>query len=77
MLGGMTFFAMIFTLLFFAAALVATLLVGMLGGGYWGALAFALALALIWRGLNRPATPPRSMHRNTLNAFQRPLADDD
>ena len=67
---------MIFAILMIAAAVAATILVGMFAGGVWGALAFAALLVLAYRAMTHQSGPTRGIHRDQLNAFQRPLSDD-
>lgn len=67
---------MIFAILMIAAAVAATILVGMFAGGLWAALAFAALLVVIYRAATHQSGLTRPMKRDTVNAFQRPLADD-
>lgn len=67
---------MIFATLMIAAALAATVVLGVYAGGIWGAGAFALLLFVLYRAFTHQSGPDRPTDRETLNAFQQPLADD-
>lgn len=67
---------MIFAILMLAAAIAATVILGIYAGGIWGAGAFALLLVALYRLCTHQSGPDRSSDRNTLNAFQQPLAED-
>lgn len=71
----MQFFAMLFAVLMIAAAFAATILVGMYAGGFWGGLAFAALLILLYRGFSDRNNSGR-LQRNQLNAFQAPLDEE-
>jgi len=72
----MDVFAMIFAILMIAAAIAATVVLGVYAGGLWGAGAFALLLVALYRACIHQSGPDRKRGRDTLNAFQQPLADD-
>lgn len=59
-----------------ALTLLAVILVGMFGGGVWGAVGLAALLFGLYRVVTRAHGPRHPLRRDTLNAFQKPLADD-
>jgi hypothetical protein len=75
-IGGMEVFSMIFAVTMLALAFAATAILGVFAGVMWGAGAFALLLFILYRTFTHQSGPNRMNDRDTLNAFQNPLADD-
>jgi hypothetical protein len=72
----MEIFAIIFAVLMIGAAIAATVILGIFAGGIWGAGAFALLLFALYRAVTHQSGPGQTNSRDSLNAFQQPLADD-
>lgn len=73
----MNLFAILFALLMITGAFAAAALTGIVAGWPWGALVALGIAVMVWRGMKLPAGPASLMRRETLNAFQQPLARDD
>lgn len=66
---------MIFAILMIAAAIAATVIMGSVLG-WVAAGAFALVLFALYKAFTHQSGPDRRIDRDTLNAFQQPMADD-
>lgn len=71
----MEIFAMIFAVFMIAAAVGLTAIIGW-STGFWGGLAFAVFLVILYRAATYQSVPDRRGPHHGCNAFQRWISDD-